>query len=283
MEARMKRVQIEKLGLFPETPFQLREDESLQELAESIREIGIISPLVVCKTGTEDDYEIISGQRRWVAARMIGMKEVPVMEMSVDRDQAIVMLVDSNLQRENLLPSEKAFAYKMKLEAVKRQGERTDLTSRQAVDKLKAADRIGQLSGESGRQVQRYIRLTLLIPPILKLVDEKKMALSPAVALSYLKKEEQEKLVEVMGELDCSPSFSQATQLKKLSELHMASAEMMRQMLSQEKANQKENIRIPMDSLRRFFPKSYTPKQIENAIIRLLERELQQKKERKER
>ena len=147
MEARMKRVQIEKLGLFPETPFQLREDESLQELAESIREIGIISPLVVCKTGTEDDYEIISGQRRWVAARMIGMKEVPVMEMSVDRDQAIVMLVDSNLQRENLLPSEKAFAYKMKLEAVKRQGERTDLTSRQAVDKLKAADRIGQLSG----------------------------------------------------------------------------------------------------------------------------------------
>ena len=216
-------------------------------------------------------YELIAGHRRHHASELAGKETMPVIIRDLDDDAATIIMVDSNLQREELLPSERAFAYKMKLEALKHQGARTDLTSRQVVGKLEMADIVGKNMGESGRQVQRFIRLTELIPTLLDMVDERKIALNPAVELSHLKKEEQTLLLEAMDSEQATPSLSQAQRLKKFSQQKMLSLDVMRAVMSEEKKTDLDRVTLKNETLRRYFPKSYTPKQMEDTIIKLLE------------
>ena len=263
---------------FPDNPFHVAEDETLSELAESIKEFGIVTPIITRPKEDGDGYEVIAGQRRVRASELAGINTVPAFVLPLDRDRAIITLVDSNLQRENILPSERAFAYKMKSEAMKRQGFRTDLTSSQVVTKLRTDDKVAQGFGVGRMTVQRFIRLTELIPPILQMVDEGKIALTPAVELSFLKKGEQENLFATMESEEATPSLSQAQRMKSLSQSGRLDMDMIFSIMTEEKGNQKESVKIGMERLKKYFPKGTTPKQMEDTIIRLLERELQRKR-----
>ena len=265
---------------FPDNPFHVAEDETLSELAESIKEFGIVTPIITRPKEDGDGYEVIAGQRRVRASELAGINTVPAFVLPLDRDRAIITLVDSNLQRENILPSERAFAYKMKSEAMKRQGFRTDLTSSQVVTKLRTDDKVAQGFGVGRMTVQRFIRLTELIPPILQMVDEGKIALTPAVELSYLKKDEQENLFATMESEEATPSLSQAQRMKQLSQSGRLDMDTIFAIMTEEKGNQKETLKINTSKLKKYFPKNTTPKQMEETIIKLLERELQRKRNR---
>ena len=256
----------DKLAPFQNHPYQVREDAAMDELVESIRVHGVLSPLLARPKG--EGYELVSGHRRRLAAQKLGLPTVPVLVREMTDDEAVILMVDSNLQRENLLPSEKAFAYKMKLEAIKHQGK---ATSRQVVGKLESADEVGQGNGESGRTIQRYIRLTNLVPPLLKMVDDGRIAFSPAVELSYLTKEEQAELWGLIGQEDATPSLSQAIRMKQLSREAKLTPEVLYAILTEEKPNQKEQVRIKTESLRKYFPRNYSAQQMEREILKLLE------------
>ena len=263
---------------FPDNPFHVAEDETLSELAESIKEFGIVTPIITRPKEDGNGYEVIAGQRRVRASELAGINTVPAFVLPLDRDRAIITLVDSNLQRENILPSERAFAYKMKSEAMKRQGFRTDLTSSQVGTKLRTDDKVAQGFGVGRMTVQRFIRLTELIPPILQMVDEGKIALTPAVELSFLKKGEQENLFATMESEEATPSLSQAQRMKSLSQSGRLDMDMIFSIMTEEKGNQKETLKINTSKLKKYFPKNTTPKQMEETIIKLLERELQRKR-----
>ena len=238
---------------------------------ESIKQIGVVSPLIV-RPDPEGGFEILSGHRRLHAAQLAGLETVPVIVKEMDDDEAIVFMVDSNLQRENILPSERAFSYKMKLEAIKHQGERGEGTSSQVGMKLQSLDIVGQEAGDSRNQVHRYIRLTNLIPEILDMVDEKKIAFNPAVELSYLKTSEQKEFLEAMDYAQASPSLSQAQRLKKLSQEGGCTLDAMCEVMNEIKKDELDHVTIKNEVLRKYFPKSYTPKQMQDTIIRLLEK-----------
>ena len=263
---------------FPDNPFHVVEDEMLSELSESIKEFGIVTPIITRPKEDGDGYEIIAGQRRVRASELAGINTIPAFVLPLDRDRAIITLVDSNLQRENILPSERAFAYKMKSEAMKRQGFRTDLTSSQVGTKLRTDDKVAQGFGVGRMTVQRFIRLTELIPPILQMVDEGRIALTPAVELSFLKKSEQENLFATMESEEATPSLSQAQRMKNLSQSGRLDMDTIFAIMTEEKGNQKETVKIGMERLKKYFPKGTTPKQMEDTIIKLLERELQRKR-----
>ena len=265
---------------FPDNPFHVAEDETLSELAESIKEFGIVTPIITRPKEDGNGYEVIAGQRRVRASELAGINTVPAFVLPLDRDRAIITLVDSNLQRENILPSERAFAYKMKSEAMKRQGFRTDLTSSQVVTKLRTDDKVAQGFGVGRMTVQRFIRLTELIPPILQMVDEGKIALTPAVELSFLKKDEQENLFATMESEEATPSLSQAQRMKQLSQSGRLDMDTIFAIMTEKKGNQKETLKINTSKLKKYFPKNTTPKQMEETIIRLLERDLQRKRNR---
>ncbi len=264
-----KNIAIEKLFPFEGHPFKVQDNEEMNALIESIQDQGILSPLIVRpKENTEDEYEIVSGHRRFRAAVKAGIKEVPALIVPLDRDAAAVAVVDSNLHREHILPSEKAFAYKLKMEALSRQGKRSDLTSDQLGPKL-TVEKISE--NDSATQVKRYIRLTNLIPPILDMVDEGRIAFTPAVELSYLLPEEQRMLLSEMEYSDCTPNLSQAQRLKALSIQGLFTKEQLSSIMSEEKANQKERVKIPADRIRKYFPKDYTITQMEETIVKLCE------------
>ena len=265
---------------FPDNPFHVVEDETLSELAESIKEFGIVTPIITRPKEDGNGYEVIAGQRRVRASELAGINTVPAFVLPLDRDRAIITLVDSNLQRENILPSERAFVYRMKSEAMKRQGFRTDLTSSQVVTKLRTDDKVAQGFGVGRMTVQRFIRLTELIPPILQMVDEGKIALTPAVELSFLKKDEQENLFATMESEEATPSLSQAQRMKQLSQSGRLDMDTIFAIMTEEKGNQKETLKINTSKLKKYFPKNTTPKQMEETIIKLLERELQRKRNR---
>ena len=272
MNKTQKMIPIEKLHPFENHPYKVQDNEEMELLAESIRQNGLLAPIPVRPLeNTTDEYEIISGHRRIMASQKAGITEVPAFVVSLDRNAAAITLVDSNLHREHILPSEKAFAYKMKLDAMKRQGLRTDLTSTQVGRKLETAEIIGEETGESKNQVRRYIRLTNLIPEILQYVDEGRISFTPAVELSYLTVEEQQALFEQMEMQDCTPSLSQACRLKKLSREEGLSAKIIEVIMSEEKANQKERLKIPLERIRKFFPKNYTVPQMEDEIVKMCE------------
>lgn len=257
-------------------PFKVLDDELMEQTVESIRQIGVVSPLIV-RPDPEGGFEILSGHRRLHAAQLAGLETVPVIVKEMDDDAAIIFMVDSNLQRENILPSERAFSYKMKLEAMKHQGERADLqsetTSRQLGEKLQTSVAVmSEEMGESQRQIQRFIRLTNLIPEILDMVDEKKIAFNPAVELSYLKTSEQKEFLEAMDYAQASPSLSQAQRLKKLSQEGGCTLDAMCEVMNEIKKDELDHVTIKNEVLRKYFPKSYTPKQMQDTIIRLLEK-----------
>ena len=257
-------------------PFKMLDDELMEQTVESIKQIGVVSPLIV-RPDPEGGFEILSGHRRLHAAQLAGLETVPVIVKEMDDDAAIIFMVDSNLQRENILPSERAFSYKMKLEAMKHQGERSDLqpetTSRQLGEKLQTSVAVmSEEMGESQRQIQRFIRLTNLIPEILDMVDEKKIAFNPAVELSYLKPSEQKEFLEAMDYAQASPSLSQAQRLKKLSQEGGCTLDAMCEVMNEIKKDELDHVTIKNEVLRKYFPKSYTPKQMQDTIIRLLEK-----------
>ena len=252
-------------------PFKVLDDELMAQTVESIKQIGVVSPLIV-RPDPEGGYEILSGHRRLHAAQLAGLETVPVIVKEMDDDAAIIFMVDSNLQRENILPSERAFSYKMKLEAMKHQGERGDLTSAQVGPKSWAAQVVAEEAGDSKSQVKRFIRLTNLIPEILDMVDEKKIAFNPAVELSYLKPSEQKKFLEAMDYAQASPSLSQAQRLKKLSQEGGCTLDAMCEVMNEIKKDELDHVTIKNEVLRKYFPKSYTPKQMQDTIIRLLEK-----------
>lgn len=259
----------DKLSPFEKHPYQVREDAAMDELTESIRVHGVLSPLLARPKG--ECYELVSGHRRRLAAQKLGLPTVPVLVREMSDDEAVILMVDSNLQRENLLASEKAFAYKMKLEAMNRQGRRTDLTSTTVVPKFRSNEVIGKESGESRETVRRYIRLTNLVPPLLQMVDDGRIAFSPAVELSYLTRDEQAELWDLIGQEDATPSLSQALRMKQLSREAKLTPEVLYAILTEEKPNQKEQIRIKTESLRKYFPRNYSAQQMEREIIKLLE------------
>ena len=257
----------DKLLPFEKHPFQVREDESLEELMESIRCYGVLSPLLARPKG--EGYELVSGHRRRLAAQKLGLEAVPVLVREMTDDEAVILMVDSNLQREHLLPSEKAFAYKMKLEALKHQGK---AASTQLVQKGKySVEVVAENSEESRETVRRYIRLTNLVPPLLKLVDEGRIAFSPAVELSYLTKEEQAELWDLIEQEDATPSLSQAIRMKQMSRMAKLTPEAIYAIISEEKPNQKEQVRLKTESLKKYFPSYYSTQQMEKAILKLLE------------
>lgn len=252
-------------------PFKVLDDELMEQTVESIKQIGVVSPLIV-RPDPEGGFEILSGHRRLHAAQLAGLETVPVIVKEMDDDAAIIFMVDSNLQRENILPSERAFSYKMKLEAMKHQGERGDLTSAQVGPKSWAAQVVAEEAGDSKSQVKRFIRLTNLIPEILDMVDEKKIAFNPAVELSYLKPSEQKEFLEAMDYAQASPSLSQAQRLKKLSQEGGCTLDAMCEVMNEIKKDELDHVTIKNEVLRKYFPKSYTPKQMQDTIIRLLEK-----------
>lgn len=252
-------------------PFKVLDDELMEQTVESIKQIGVVSPLIV-RPDPEGGFEILSGHRRLHAAQLAGLETVPVIVKEMDDDAAIIFMVDSNLQRENILPSERAFSYKMKLEAMKHQGQRGDLTSDQVGQKSWAVNQLADDANESKTQVQRFIRLTNLIPEILDMVDEKKIAFNPAVELSYLKPSEQKEFLEAMDYAQASPSLSQAQRLKKLSQEGDCTLDAMCEVMNEIKKDELDHVTIKNEVLRKYFPKSYTPKQMQDTIIRLLEK-----------
>ena len=266
----MTNISINKLHEFRDHPYQVLDNNEMNSLIESVQQQGIMTPLIVRPLeNTTDEYEIISGHRRFRAAQKAGLAEVPAFIRPVSRDEAAIMVVDSNLHREHLLPSEKAFAYKLKLEAMSRQGYRTDLTSNQVGRKLETADVIAEQSDESKTQIRRYIRLTKIIPDILKMVDEERIAFSVGVELSYLTENEQQDLFETIELEDRTPSLSQAIQMKKLSQAGKLDSETISKIISEEKPNQREKISFQYDELSKYFPKKYTPQDIYKRILKL--------------
>ena len=273
-------ISIEKLHPFEGHPYKVLDNGEMETLIESIHNEGILSPLIVRPLEGTAEYEVISGHRRLHAAQRAGLSAVPALVYEISREEAAIMLVDSNLHREHILSSEKAFAYKLKADALNHRGERTDLTSGQVGPKLRSDEMIAEESGESRKQVQRYIRLTYLIPELLQLVDDGKIALTPAVELSYLSEKAQTCLLEEMRRNDCTPSLSQAVRLKKEYQAKALTVPKLRSIIGEEKANQKERIRIPMERIRKFFPKSYTTAQMEDEIVRLCEAQFRKRSER---
>ena len=276
-------LKIEDLRPFPGNPFHLVEDEQLMELSESIKEFGMAAPILTRPAEDGNGYEVIAGQRRVRAAELAGIESVPAFVLPIDRDRAIITLVDSNIQRESVLPSERAFAYKMKLDAMKRQGYRTDLTLSQVGTKSRTDEIVAKGFGVSKSTVQRFIRLTELLPPILQMVDEGRIALTPGAELSFLTLEEQENLFTTMESEDATPSLAQAQRMKKLSQAGQLDMDAIFAIMTEEKGNQKETVKIGMDKLRKYFPRGTTPQQMEETIIRLLERELRRKRNRESR
>ena len=264
----VKQIPIGELFPFKNHPFKVLDDESMQRTVESVEQYGVLSPLIA-RPRPEGGYEIISGHRRQHAAQLAGLDTLPVIVRQMDDDAAVLLMVDSNLQRENILPSERAFAYKMKLKALKNQGARSDLTSRQVVGKLEAADLVGKGNEESGRQVQRFIRLTNLIPELLDMVDEKKISFNPAVELSYLDESQQRDFLEAMNDTQNAPSLSQAQRLKKLAQEGHFSYDVAFAVMGEEKKDELDKVVIKNDTLRKYFPRSYTPNQMEDTIIKL--------------
>ncbi len=262
-------IEVEKLKPFENHPYKVKNDEEMDNLIESIREHGILSP-IIARPIENNEYEIISGHRRLFAGKQAGLTKIPAMVCEMDRDTAAVTLVDSNLHRENILPSEKAFAYKLKAEALFHQGKRTDLTLEQVAPKL-STEAVGESENISKDTVKRYIRLTNLLPKLLELVDIGKIAFTPAVELSYLNDIEQQDLIEIIESEDCTPSLSQAVRMKKLSQQGLLTDDKILEIMSEEKANQKERIKIPTERVRKFFPQSYSNTQIEEVIIKLCE------------
>ena len=267
---KVQNIPLEELHPFKNHPFKVKDDAAMQDTVDSVREYGVLVP-AIARPDPNGGYELIAGHRRHHASELAGKETMPVIIRDLDDDAATIIMVDSNLQREELLPSERAFAYKMKLEALKHQGARTDLTSSQVGTRLRADELIAQQSGESRNQIQRFIRLTELIPELLDMVDERKIAFNPAVELSYLKKEEQTLLLEAMDSEQATPSLSQAQRLKKFSLQKMLSLDVMRAVMSEEKKTDLDRVTLKNETLRRYFPKSYTPKQMEDTIIKLLE------------
>lgn len=263
-------IQVDKLRTFEGHPFKVQDDEDMDNLTESIRQQGIISPLIVRPIENAAEYEVISGHRRLHAAIKAGLSEVPAFIYPLDRSEAMIAVVDSNLHRERLLPSEKAFAYKMKMDAMKAQGRRTDLTLSQAATKSDTAAEIGKSQNESRDQVFRYIRLTYLIPELLDRVDEGIIALSPAVELSYLSKEQQKMLLDAMSLNDCTPSHAQSIRMKKQAQQNTLSSDGIYEIMSEEKGNQTERISFKVQDLKGFFPKNFTQKQMTDTILKLL-------------
>lgn len=270
MKNTKKNISIEKLHPFENHPYKVQDNEEMEHLAESIRENGVVSPVIVRPLeNTEDEYEIISGHRRVMACRKAGISEIPALVASLDRDAAAIVLVDSNLHREHILPSEKAFAYKLKAEALSHQGYRADLTSAQLAPKL-ATEQIADDVGTSKDTIKRYIRLTNLIPELLQYVDDGKIAFTPAVELSYLNEQEQRDLLEQMEINDCTPSLSQACRFKKVSLAEGLTPEFISAVMSEEKANQKEMFKVPMERIRKFAPKGDT-KAVEEFVLKACE------------
>ena len=269
-QERVQEIPLSELHPFEGHPFKVVDDEAMMKTAESVRDFGVMTPAIV-RPDPNGGYEIISGHRRHRASELAGKETMPVIVRNLDDDAAIILMVDANLQRETILPSERAFAYKMKLDALKHQGARTDLTSAQLGRKLETADIVAEEAGESRNQVRRYIRLTELIPELLSMVDEKKIAFNPAVELSYLKPEEQKDFLEAMDYAQTTPSLSQAQRLKKFSQEGKCSLDAMCAIMSEEKKGELDRVTIKNDVLRKYFPKSYTPKQMEEKIIQLLE------------
>ena len=277
-------IEMERLRAFPNHPFKVIGDSQMIELQDSIKKYGVLNPLIV-RPKIEGYYEIISGHRRKYAAEKLGYKKIPVIICMLQDDEAVVIMVDSNLQREHILPSERAFAYKMKLDAIKNQGARSDLTSRQVVGKLEAADEVGKATDESGRQVQRFIRLTNLVPELLDMVDEKKISFNPAVELSYLDAKQQQDFLEAMDASQNAPSLSQAIRIKKLAQKSEFSYDAVYDIMNEEKKSELDTVTIKNETLRKYFPRSYTPRQMESIIIKLLDQwqlKKQQAKEKKQ-
>ena len=268
-------IPIEKLHLFEGHPYKVLDNQEMEALTESVYTEGILSPLIVRPLEDTDEYEVISGHRRLHAAQRVGLSEVPALVYEISREEATIMLVDSNLHREHILPSEKAFAYKLKMEAMNHQGTSGQLGQKWSREEVSETD--------SGRQVQRYIRLSELIPGILQMVDNGKISLTPAVEISYLNPQEQADLLYTMESEDCTPSLSQAKELRRQSQMGVLDMDSTFQILSQRKPNQRENFKIPMEKIRKFFPKSYSQQQIENAIVSALQREARRKAAREER
>ena len=278
LKAKAAKLPVDKLHPFKDHPYKVQDNEEMDALVESIRENGIMSPLIVRPMdGTENEYEVVSGHRRLHAAQKAGITEVPALIYALDRDAAAIAVVDSNLHREHILPSEKAFAYKMKLEAMSRQGYRSDLTSDQVGRKLETAEIIAREADDSKSQVRRYIRLTNLIPELLDCMDEGRMALSVGVELSYLCEEHQRAVAKAMDYYDCTPSYAQAVRLRKESseQCCILTPERIMRILGEEKANQREKIAFQADNLRKYFPESYTTKDIQDTILRLVQENYQ--------
>ena len=269
-QERVQEIPLSELHPFEGHPFKVVDDEAMMKTAESVRDFGVMTPAIV-RPDPNGGYEIISGHRRHRASELAGKETMPVIVRNLDDDAAIILMVDANLQRETILPSERAFAYKMKLDALKHQGERRDLTSAQLGQKSWAVNQVAEESGDSRVQVQRFVRLTELIPELLSMVDEKKIAFNPAVELSYLKPEEQKDFLEAMDYAQTTPSLSQAQRLKKFSQEGKCSLDAMCAIMSEEKKGELDRVTIKNDVLRKYFPKSYTPKQMEEKIIQLLE------------
>ena len=266
----VQQIPIDALHPFTNHPFKVLDDEAMTRTVESIAQYGVLAPLIA-RPRPEGGYEIISGHRRQYAAKLAGLDTLPVIVRQMSDDAAVILMVDSNLQREHILPSERAFAYKMKLKALKNQGARSDLTSCQVGTKFRADESLAEDSGESARNVQRFIRLTNLIPELLDMVDEKKIAFNPAVELSYLDESQQRDFLEAMEDTQNAPSLSQAQQLKKLAQQREFSYEKAFDVMGQEKKNEKDTVTIKNETLRKYFPRSYTPKQMEEKIIQLLD------------
>ena len=269
-QERVQEIPLSQLHPFEGHPFKVVDDEAMMKTVESITLFGVMTP-AIARPRAEGGYELIAGHRRHHASQLAGKDTMPVIVRDMDDDAATILMVDSNLQRETILPSERAFAYKMKLEAMKHQGARTDLTSCQVGTKLRADEQLAEGTGDSARTVQRYIRLTELIPELLDMVDEKKIAFNPAVELSYLKQEEQRDFLEAMDYAQSTPSLSQAQRLKKFSQEGKCSLDAMCAIMSEEKKGELDRVTLKNDVLRKYFPKSYTPKQMEDTIIKLLE------------
>ena len=266
----VQQIPIGELFPFKNHPFKVLDDESMQRTVESVEQYGVLSPLIA-RPRPEGGYEIISGHRRKHAAELAHLDTVPVIVRNMKDDAATILMVDSNLQREHILPSERAFAYKMKLDAIKNQGARSDLTSRQVVGKLEAADVIGKATDESGRQVQRYVRLTNLIPELLNMVDEKMISFNPAVELSYLSPEQQQEMIKAMDDTQNAPSVSQAKRIKELAQKGQFTSDAVVAIMGEEKKGELDTVTIKNDILRKYFPRSYTPRQMEEKIIQLLD------------
>ena len=281
---RVQEIPLDQLKPFRNHPFKVRDDQRMLDTVDSIREYGVLVP-AIARPDPEGGYELISGHRRKRGCEMAGLQTMPVIIRNLDDDAAVLVMVDSNIQREELLPSERAFAYKMKLEALKHQGARSDLTSRQVVGKLEAADEVGKATDESGRQVQRFIRLTNLVPELLDMVDEKKISFNPAVELSYLDAKQQQDFLEAMDASQNAPSLSQAIRIKKLAQKSEFSYDAVYDIMNEEKKSELDTVTIKNETLRKYFPRSYTPRQMESIIIKLLDQwqlKKQQAKEKKQ-